>query len=96
MTTKAKGSNVIEVALAAPFCYGQNVIRIPQAFTNSRFQAPIAHQGFAIGPSRTLQFTVLPDRVHGTVGAHSPISLKNVFAQIARLRAQLPLVHTVV
>ena len=29
VTTKAKGSNVIEVALAAPFCNGQNMIGIP-------------------------------------------------------------------
>ncbi|MDX6464115.1 MAG: hypothetical protein QOE55_7812 [Acidobacteriaceae bacterium] len=29
VTTKAKGSNVIEVALAAPFCHGQNMISIP-------------------------------------------------------------------
>jgi hypothetical protein len=29
VTTNAKGSNVIEVALAASFCYGQNVIGIP-------------------------------------------------------------------
>jgi hypothetical protein len=29
VTTKAKGSYVIEVALAAPFCYRQNVIGIP-------------------------------------------------------------------
>jgi hypothetical protein len=29
MTSKAKGSNVIEVALAATFCNGQNVIGIP-------------------------------------------------------------------
>ena len=29
VTTKAKGSNVIEVALAAPFCYRQNMISIP-------------------------------------------------------------------
>jgi len=29
VTTKAKGSYVIEVTLAAPFCYGQNVIGVP-------------------------------------------------------------------
>jgi hypothetical protein len=29
VTTKAKRSYVIEVALAAPFCYRQNVIGIP-------------------------------------------------------------------
>jgi hypothetical protein len=29
VTTKAKGSNVIEVALAASFCYRQNMIGVP-------------------------------------------------------------------
>jgi len=29
VATNAKGSNVIEVALAAPFCYRQNMIGIP-------------------------------------------------------------------
>ena len=29
VTTKAKGSNVIEVALATPFCYRQNMIGVP-------------------------------------------------------------------
>ena len=29
VTTNAKGSNVIQVALAAPFCYGQNMVGIP-------------------------------------------------------------------
>ncbi len=36
MTPKAKGSYVVEVALAAPFCYWQDVISIPQTVANSR------------------------------------------------------------
>jgi hypothetical protein len=95
VTTKAKGSYVIEVALAAPFCYRQNVISIPQTFTNSRFKTPMAHQGFASRSARTLQPTVLPGRVHGAVGAHSPVSPKDVFAQVPRLRTQLPLVYAI-
>ena len=43
VTTKAKGSYVIEVALAAPFCYRQNVISVPQTLTNSRFKSPMVH-----------------------------------------------------
>jgi hypothetical protein len=29
VTTKAKGSYVIEVALAAPFCHRQNMVSVP-------------------------------------------------------------------
>jgi hypothetical protein len=43
VTTKAKGSNVIEVALAAPFCYRQNMIGIPQTFAEPRLKSPVAH-----------------------------------------------------
>jgi hypothetical protein len=95
VTTKAKGSNVIEVTLAASFCYGQNVIGIPQTFADSDFKPPMAHQGFASSPARTLKLSVLSDRVHRAVGAHSSISLENVFAQIPRLRSQLPLVYAI-
>ena len=95
MTSKAKGSNVIEVALAAPFCYGQNVIGIPQTFADSCFEPPMAHQGFASSSARTPKLSVLPDRIHGTVSAYSSIPLKNVFAQVPRLRTHLPLVYAI-
>jgi hypothetical protein len=95
VTTKAKSSYVIEVALAAPFCYRQNMISVPKTFADSRFESPMAHQGFASRPARTPQLVVLPDSVNATVGAHSPISLKDVFAQVPGLRTQLPLVYTI-
>jgi hypothetical protein len=95
VTTKAKGSNVIQVTLAAPFCYRQNMIGIPQAFADSCLESPMTHQGFASGTAGTLEFGVLPDCIYATVSAPSPVSLKNMFAQIPRLRTQLPLVYAI-
>jgi hypothetical protein len=95
VTSKAKGSNVIEVAFATPFCYRQNMIGIPQTFADSGFESPVTHQGFASSTAGPLEFAVLPDRVYTTVSAPSPVTLENMFAHIPRLRTQLPLVHAI-
>ena len=56
MATKAKGSNVIQVALAAAFRYRQNVIGIPQTFAYLALLRPQWRiRAWRAGAARTLQ-----------------------------------------
>jgi len=44
MATQAEGTNIIQVTLAAPFGYRQNVIRIPQTLAHPGGESPVPHE----------------------------------------------------
>jgi hypothetical protein len=44
MATQAEGTNIIQVALAAPFGYRQNVIRIPKTLAHPCGESPVPHE----------------------------------------------------
>ncbi len=96
MTTKTQGSNVIQVALSAAFRHRQNVIGIPQTFTNLCLQTPVEHKGLASGAACPLQPAMLLDRVKTTMSAYSSIAFEYMFAQVPWLRSQLPFVYAIV
>ena len=96
MTTKAQGTNVIQVALSAAFYYRQNVIGIPQTFTYLCLQTPVEHKGLACGSPCPFQLAMLFDGVKTTMSAYTSIALEYMFAQVPWLRSQLPLVYAIV
>jgi hypothetical protein len=54
MATQAKGTNIIQVALPAPFGYRQNVIRIPQTLAHPGGESPMPHERKADVAARSL------------------------------------------
>jgi hypothetical protein len=96
MTTKTQGTNVIQVALSPAFCYRQNVIGIPQAFTYLCLQTPVEHKRLACGAACPFQPAMLFDRVKTTMSANASIALEYMFAQVPWLRSQLPFVYAIV
>jgi hypothetical protein len=94
MTTKAERSDVVEIALATTLGHRKNMIGIPKTLAHSFSKAPVLHKGHTAFAARSLQLAMFPDRIQSTVGAHASIALENLFAQVTRLRPQLPLVYT--
>jgi hypothetical protein len=78
MATQAKGADVIQVALPAAFRHRQNVIGIPKTLAHPRVQSPVAHQGGARIPTRSLQLAVLFDRVESAMGANASVALQDL------------------
>ena len=94
MATKAERADVIEIALATALCHRKNMIGIPKTLAQAFSKAPVLHKGHTAFAARSLQLAMFPDRIQATVGAHASITLENLFAQVPRLRPQLPLVYT--
>jgi hypothetical protein len=78
MATQAQGADVIQVALPAAFRHRQNVIGIPQTLAHARVQSPVAHQGRACIPARSLQLAVLLDRVQTAMRANPSVALQDL------------------
>lgn len=96
MTTQAQSPDVVEIALASAFLYGQNVICIPQALASPFFQAPVAHEGKATLAAGPFQPYLLANRIDSAMGANASIPFEDLLAQISGLGPQLPLVHAIV
>jgi hypothetical protein len=93
MAAEAERSDVIKVALPAAFRHGKNVIGIPKTFPHPFGESPMPHKDYTAVAARSRQLAMFPDRIQATVGAHAPVTLQNLFAQIPWLRPQLPLMY---
>ena len=91
---QAKGAEIVEVALAAAFGYGKDVVGVPQGATGAnRAQAPKAEQpgaGFAAG---ALQLAEGKEGVGGAKGADAPVAGQDLVAKVAWVGAETPLMH---
>src|SRR5277367_1045463 len=96
MAPQTEGTDIVEVALAAAFCYRQNVIRVPKTLAHSCRESPMPHEPQASGAPRTLELAVFLDGVQSAVNAHTSVALQYLFAQVSWLRTELPFMHTVI
>ncbi len=95
VATQAQRADVQKVALAAALHHRHNVVGVPQALAQLRFQTPVRHQlqpALASGPPQPPQFK---QRIRTAAGAHALVPHKNLVAQVCRLGPQPPLVHAV-
>jgi len=97
VTQKAQGAKVIEIALAAAFSYGNNVVSIPEASPGGDgLQSIKAQTGSACLPTRPLQRVVSRNRVDIAKGAAAIVAREDLLAQVAGVGAQPPLVYAVI
>jgi hypothetical protein len=97
MTEQAERPDVIEVALAATFGDGDDVIGLPQAAAaGDALHSIKPHARLARGTPRPLECSEGSQRVDSADGAASAIASEDLIAEIARVGAKTPLVYAVV
>lgn len=97
MAEKAEGADVIEIALTAPFGYGKDMVRIPQAAAAGDGLHPIEVQTRCSSCSPgALESRIGRHRVDLTDGAPATVARKDLITEISGIGTQAPLVHTVV
>ncbi len=95
MTAKAQRAEIVEVAFAATFRHGQDMIRIPEGFARTCLQSPVRKQGGAACAARIAKLARRGHGVNTAPRAETTIALEHLFAKVGRLRTQLPLVNAV-
>ncbi len=94
---EAERAEVIEVALAAAFGYGEDVVGVPQAAAaGDGFHAVEAQACGACCSSRALQGIVGGDGIDAAEGTASAVAGEDVVAQVAGVGAHAPLMDAVV
>ena len=93
MATQAHRTNILEIELPSAFDDGNNMIRIPQAFAYLATKSPMLKKRNTICAACATQFANCGNRVDPAAGADATIAFENLFPQICRLRAHLPLVY---
>ena len=97
VTEQAKGSEVVEVALAAAFGYGADVIGVPEAAAGGDgLHAVETQAGDACGAAGSLEGVVGGDAVDLADGADALVAGEDLVAEVARVGAETPLVDAVV
>lgn len=95
MTAEAEGAQVVEIALASSFGYGQNVIGVPEAFPAAAARAPLLQQASAIRAAGTPKLAKHSDRIDTADGTDALVPQIHLLAQVRGLRAELPFVHAI-
>ena len=94
---QAEGAEVIEVALAAAFGYGEDVVGVPEgAAAGDGFEAVEGEAGGAGGASAALEGGVDGDGVGVAGGAAAVVAGEDLVAEIAGVGAEAVLVDAVV
>jgi hypothetical protein len=94
---QAESAEVVEVALAAAFGYGADVVGVPQAAAGGDGLHSIEMQACGAGwATGSLESAVGGDGVDAADGADAAIAGEDLVAEIARVGAETPLVDAVV
>jgi hypothetical protein len=97
MAEQAERAEVVEVALAAAFGYGANVVGVPEAASGGDGLHAIEMQpGCAGGTTGSFERVVGGDGVDVTDGADAVVAFEDLVAEVAGVGAETPLMDTVV
>jgi len=89
VTFEAECAHVGEVAFAAAFGNGDDVIGIPESF--SAAEIPGGEGAGARGTTKALDVMKLGGAIEGAGGADAAVALKDAVAEMSGIAAQLPL-----
>ncbi len=94
---EAKGTQVVEVALASTFSDWADMVCIPErAAAGNGLHAIEAESSYTCGSAGTLESAVDGDSIGLTGGADAVIACEDLIAEVAGVGAKPPLVDTVV
>ena len=97
MAEEAEGAEVVEIALAAAFGYGADVVGVPKAPARcDGFHAIEAEARGAGGTAGSFEGVVGGDGVDVADGADAVVASEDLVAEVAGVGAETPLVDAVV
>jgi hypothetical protein len=97
VTEEAEGAQVVEVALAAAFGHGTDVVGIPQAAASDDGLHAVEMKACGAGGSAgSLEGVVGGDGVYRADGADAVVADEDLVAEVAGVGAETPLVDAVV
>lgn len=88
---QAKRSKVRQIAFAAAFGYGNDMISVPNRLAASNL--PVFQRAGACRASQLAQAGELGDTVHPTDGTDASVALQDSLTKVARIGAEPPLLH---
>lgn len=92
---QTEGAEVVEVAFAAAFDDGDDVVGIPEAFAAAPADAPVLEKELAARAPRGAKPAEGGEGIGAADGADAAVAQEDLVAEIAWLGAKLPLVHAV-
>ena len=92
MADQAQGTDVLQVALAAAFRDGQDMVGIPQGPAVQLFQAPTLQESRPMRSLGSPQLEVCSTRINVASCANAAVPLEDLVAQIAWIGAKTPFV----
>ena len=95
MATKTECTDVVDVTLAPSFDDRKNVVGVPEAPARLDTQTPVLQEFLTAGPAGVTKLAGGSHGIQGAVRTDTLISQEDLLSEIGRLRAQLPLMHTV-
>jgi hypothetical protein len=97
VTEEAEGAEIVEVALAAAFGYGEDVVGVPEASARgNRLHTVEAEAGDAGGASGSFEGVVGGDGVDATGCADAAVAAEDLIAEVTGVGAETPLVDAIV
>lgn len=96
MAEETERPQIIEVAFAAALNHRDDVIGVPQGLPPPSSGLPVLQQPLPRSAARVSQAALFSEGVDAAGCADSAVAQQDLFAQVSRLRAQLPLVHAVI
>ena len=88
MAFQAKRAKVRKIALAAPFCNGNDVIRVPNRFATP--DLPVFERPAASSAPQSSQPGELSDTVQSASGANAFVALEDSLTKMAGISAEPP------
>ncbi len=96
MAAQAEGAQVGEVALAAAFDDGDDVVGLPEGAAGVAREIPVVEQALAGGAAGAFQDALRDERVDAAAFADAAVAFEDLVAEVAGVRADAPMVHAVV
>ncbi len=93
MAFQAQGADVFEIALAAAFHHGNNMIGVPKGLSGTGAQSPIERSFQPRRAPQALQLPLCMQAIDAATGADAAVAFQHFFANIARIAAQAPFFH---
>jgi len=93
MAFEAERANVVEIALATAFHHRNDMVGIPEAFSRTGPQAPFERSFQARRTPQAFKLQCCTQTIYGADGAHATIPFENLFAEVAWIGTETPLLH---
>src|SRR5579862_5528192 len=93
MALQAESADVCEIAFASAFDDGNDMVSVPEGFSEAAAQAPVEEGFQACGAAQALDAAFGFEAVDAALSANAAVALQDFFAEIAGIAAQPPFFH---